>query len=384
MAPIIGITGTLKEDVEAVAERPLGRFIRTDLDYVEGVVAAGGAPVVLPPFGDEKAAASLVGSLDGLLLSGGSDLDPGYYGEEPGTELGPTIPERDAFEMALVGLALRRGIPIFGICRGMQVLNVALGGTLYQDLPSQWEGDVLKHRQATPKWQPSHEVEVRDGSYIAEVMGRDMVKVNSYHHQGIKDPAEWAGRDGPLRGRRGRSRGGQRLIRALAARRPVARRGHARRRSAAGEPLRGARLGGGAPRSARGRGLEKDSRAEPAGHTQGHLRNHRRPGFLGQIHPRTRHQTVACRRASNDPFYAGAGRHTRGRADQGDSPGSNRRDGRVDGGLPVRGGPRRPRQERHFATPPGWRERVLRPIPGLEHRLPGRRERVLAWKRCGP
>jgi putative glutamine amidotransferase len=190
LAPIIGITGTLKEDVEAVAERPLGRFIRTDLDYVEGVVGAGGAPVVLPPLGDEKAAASLVGSLDGLLLSGGSDLDPGYYGEEPGTELGPTIPERDAFEMALVGLALRRGIPIFGICRGMQVLNVALGGTLYQDLPSQWDGDVLKHRQVTPKWQPSHEVEVRDGSYIAGVMGRDVVKVNSYHHQGVKDPAD--------------------------------------------------------------------------------------------------------------------------------------------------------------------------------------------------
>ena len=190
MGPIIGITGTLKEDVEAVAERPLGRFIRTDLDYVEGVVGAGGAPVVLPPFGDERAAEAVVGSLDGLLLSGGSDLDPGYYGEKPDTELGPTIPERDAFEMALVGLALRRGIPILGICRGMQVLNVALGGTLYQDLPSQWEGGVLKHRQVTPKWQPSHEVEVRNGSYIAEVMGLDVVKVNSYHHQGIKDLAE--------------------------------------------------------------------------------------------------------------------------------------------------------------------------------------------------
>jgi putative glutamine amidotransferase len=123
-------------------------------------------------------------------LSGGSDLDPGYYGEAPDTELGPTIPERDTFEMALVGLALRRGIPILGICRGMQVLNVALGGTLYQDLPSQWEGDVLKHRQTIPKWRPSHEVEVRDGSYIAEVMGRDVVKVNSYHHQGVKDLAE--------------------------------------------------------------------------------------------------------------------------------------------------------------------------------------------------
>ena len=190
MAPIIGITGTLKEDVEPVAERPLGKFVRTDLDYVEGVAGAGGVPVVLPPLGDDRAAGAMVQSLDGLLLSGGSDLDPGYYGEEPVPELGATLPERDTFEMALLGLALRRQIPIFGICRGMQVLNVALGGTLYQDLPSQWDGNVLKHRQATPKWQPTHEVEVREGSYIAEVMGREVVKVNSYHHQGIKDLAE--------------------------------------------------------------------------------------------------------------------------------------------------------------------------------------------------
>jgi len=180
----------LKEDVDAIAERPLGRFVRTDLDYVEGVAGAGGVPVVLPPVGDERAAEAVIQSLDGLLLSGGSDLDPRYYGEEPVPELGPTIPERDAFEMALVGLALGRGMPIFGICRGMQVLNVALGGTLYQDLPSQWEGDVLKHRQDTPKWQPTHEVEVGDGSYIAGVMDRGMVKVNSYHHQGIRDLAD--------------------------------------------------------------------------------------------------------------------------------------------------------------------------------------------------
>ena len=189
MPPIIGITATLKEDVDTVAERPLGRFVRADLDYVEGVAGAGGAPVVLPPVG-ESAAEALIHSLDGLLLSGGSDLDPSYYGEKPVSELGVTLPERDAFEMALVRLALRRGMPVFGICRGMQVLNVALGGTLYQDLPSQREQDPLKHRQDTPKWQPTHEVRVSEGSYIAEVMGRESVKVNSYHHQGIRDLAE--------------------------------------------------------------------------------------------------------------------------------------------------------------------------------------------------
>jgi putative glutamine amidotransferase len=190
LPPIIGITATLKEDVDAVAERPLGRFVRADLDYIEGVAGAGGAPVVLPPAGDERVAEAVIQSLDGLLLSGGSDLDPGYYGEVPVPELGVTLPERDAFEMALVRIALRRGMPVFGICRGMQVLNVALGGTLYQDLPSQWERDLLKHRQATPKWQPTHEVRIEDGSYIASVMGRKMVKVNSYHHQGIRVLAE--------------------------------------------------------------------------------------------------------------------------------------------------------------------------------------------------
>ncbi len=189
MAPIIGITATLKEDVYSVAERPLGKFVRADLDYVEGVAEAGGVPVVLPPIGDARAAEAVIHSLDGLLLSGGSDLDPGYYGEEPAPELGLTIPERDAFEMPLLELALRRGLPIFGICRGMQLLNVALGGTLYQDLPSQWGRGVLKHRQETPKWQPTHEVEVRGGAYLVEIMDRDVIKVNSYHHQGIKDLA---------------------------------------------------------------------------------------------------------------------------------------------------------------------------------------------------
>ncbi len=186
MAPVIGITATLREDVDRVAERPLGKFVRADLDYVEGVADAGGVPVVLPPVGEERTAEAILGGLDGLLLSGGSDLDPGYYGEKPIPELGVTLPERDAFEMALLGLALRRGLPVFGICRGMQVLNVALGGTLYQDLPSQLGRDVLKHRQETPKWQPTHEIEISGDSYLAEITGRRAVKVNSYHHQGIK------------------------------------------------------------------------------------------------------------------------------------------------------------------------------------------------------
>lgn len=189
MAPVIGVTATLKEDVDAVAERPLGRFVRTDLDYVEGVANAGGVPVVLPPIGRADAVQTVISSLDGLVLSGGSDLDPSYYGEEPIPELSVTLPERDAFEMALVEEALGRGIPVFGICRGLQVLNVALGGTLFQDIPAQVGNNVLKHRQDTPKWQATHEVEVDSRSWVAGIMECDILKVNSYHHQSIKDLA---------------------------------------------------------------------------------------------------------------------------------------------------------------------------------------------------
>jgi putative glutamine amidotransferase len=190
LTPVIGVTATLRQDVDTVAQRPLGRFVRADLDYVEGVAEAGGMPVVLPPLGEHRAVEALLDGLDGLLLSGGSDLDPRYYGEEAVPELGVTVPERDAFEMSLVEQALRRGIPILGICRGMQVLNVALGGTLFQDLPSQMDHMVLLgHRQETPKWEPTHEVEVDGGSQVAGIMGTDELKVNSYHHQAVKDLA---------------------------------------------------------------------------------------------------------------------------------------------------------------------------------------------------
>jgi putative glutamine amidotransferase len=188
--PVIGVTAALKEDVESTARRPLSRFVRADLDYVESVAEAGGTPVVLPPACGLRATEVLLDGLDGLLLSGGSDLDPGYYGERPIRELGVTVPEWDVFDMALLRSALRRGIPIFGICRGMQILNVALGGTLHQDLHSQLGADILKHRQKTPKWQPTHEVEMQDGSYLAEITNRQSGEVNSYHHQGIKGLAD--------------------------------------------------------------------------------------------------------------------------------------------------------------------------------------------------
>jgi putative glutamine amidotransferase len=189
-SPRIGVTAALREERGSVAQDPLGRFVRTDLDYVEGVSEAGGVPVVLPPSLSLRAAEALLDSVDGLLLSGGPDLEPGYYGEGPLPELGTTIPEWDALEMALLRLALERGMPIFGICRGMQMLNVALGGTLYQDVPSQLGADVINHWQTTPKSQVTHEVEVLDNSYLAKITDHQTVEVNSYHHQGIKGLAD--------------------------------------------------------------------------------------------------------------------------------------------------------------------------------------------------
>ncbi|CAN5863437.1 gamma-glutamyl-gamma-aminobutyrate hydrolase family protein [soil metagenome] len=187
MAPIIGVTATLKEDTEATATRPLGKFVRADLDYVEGVARAGGVPLILPPVGGTKNVEMILDSLDGLLLSGGSDLHPSHYGEDPVPELDVTIPERDEFELALLEMAFRRGMPVFGICRGMQVLNVALGGTLYQDLPSQIGPDLIMHRQESPKWQATHEVEFYDRTLSVGISGNDVIKVNSYHHQAVKD-----------------------------------------------------------------------------------------------------------------------------------------------------------------------------------------------------
>jgi putative glutamine amidotransferase len=188
LAPVIGVTATLKEDPNSTAERPLGFFVRADLDYVSGVAQAGGVPMVLPPIAET--AEETARRIDGLLLCGGSDLDPRYYGEEPIPELGPTLPERDEFEMALLGHALERGMPVFGICRGLQVLNVALGGTLYQDLSSQIGNGSIAHRQKMPKWQWTHEVEVSGGSNIAKIMKVGGLRVNSYHHQAVKDLAD--------------------------------------------------------------------------------------------------------------------------------------------------------------------------------------------------
>jgi putative glutamine amidotransferase len=156
-------------------------------DYVCAVTKAGGQVVILPA-SDGESAARLAGVLDGILLSGGADLDPSYFGEEPHPHLGHIDPERDEFELALVRAAIEAGTPLLAICRGIQVLNVAMGGTLYQDIQSQVKG-AIKHRQDAPRYHASHKVVVERHSKLAGMVGAGDVAVNSFHHQAIRNVA---------------------------------------------------------------------------------------------------------------------------------------------------------------------------------------------------
>jgi len=147
--------------------------------YVQAVADAGGAPLLVPPAGDAVAPALAV--LDGLLLAGGADLDPAGYGAEPHPQTTGLRPGRDAAERALVDAALGAGLPVLGVCRGMQLLNVALGGTLVQHLP-----DVVGHEghRGPPGEFAEHEVRLEAGSRVGRALG-EVVAVRSYHHQGV-------------------------------------------------------------------------------------------------------------------------------------------------------------------------------------------------------
>lgn len=165
-----------------------GRAFMARRNYVAMVRAAGGEPMLLPT-GDEAAAARLMGLCDGLLLTGGDDVDPARYGEKVLECCGNITPERDVFERALVRAALERDLPIFGICRGIQSLNVILGGSLYQDLAAQIAPECKLHQQAAPFDAPVHEVDIVAGSPLGELLGETRISVNSMHHQAIKQLA---------------------------------------------------------------------------------------------------------------------------------------------------------------------------------------------------
>ena len=181
-APRIGISGTTRH--YAGADRS-----GVNTAYVRSVVRAGGIPLVLPPLLGDAFASEVVEVLDGLVLSGGEDVDPVHYGQAAHPSVVNNIdPLRDAQEMALYREARARGLPVLAICRGIQLVNVALGGTLWQDLPSDRPGG-LGHNQPDGRTARTHPVELKPGSRLEQAMGARQLEVNSFHHQSIRELA---------------------------------------------------------------------------------------------------------------------------------------------------------------------------------------------------
>lgn len=159
---------------------PHGPVTAVERAYADAVVAAGGIPLQLPVL-DPAHAGEVLGAIDGLLMSGGGDVDPGRYGQERSAAVHEVEPDRDAWELALVA-ARPAAMPLLGICRGAQILNVALGGTLVQDLP---ERTSAEHQAADRPGDEIHVVDLVEGSLVRRVVGLDQVRANTLHHQSV-------------------------------------------------------------------------------------------------------------------------------------------------------------------------------------------------------
>ena len=185
MRPVIGIP--CQADFRAGSERPLYGNNRT---YVHAVESAGGLPILIPMLTNLQGLEDLFPRLDGILLSGGIDLQPSLYGEQKHPALDRFDPQLDTFEMTLATWALQEDIPILGICRGMQLLNVLLGGNLYQDIASQRPGSLEHRRRDLPRTELTHTVTVEEESLMEKILGTRQLWVNSLHHQAIKEPGK--------------------------------------------------------------------------------------------------------------------------------------------------------------------------------------------------
>ncbi|WP_461202155.1 gamma-glutamyl-gamma-aminobutyrate hydrolase family protein [Enterococcus sp. N342-3-1-2] len=184
MKPIIGIAANERSMIEE-SEHWL---TYTPKNFVTHIQEAGGLPLLLP-MGALEDAKTYVKQIDKLLLAGGHDVSPSYYGETLHPLIQGTHPERDAFELALIKEAVAQKKPIFGVCRGMQLINVAFGGSLYQDL-SLMEKPTLKHVQLpTPFRFATHDVTINSDSQLGQLLGSSY-QVNSFHHQAVKDVAK--------------------------------------------------------------------------------------------------------------------------------------------------------------------------------------------------
>lgn len=180
MKPIIGIT--------SYHDHNLGVH-RVNDTYINAIRKAGGIPILLPCLESDSDILQHLDIMKGLVVSGGPDADPSYFGEEPHPALGAIHPAMDAYEMPLIREALIRDMPILGICRGQQMLNIAAGGTLIQDIPTSVK-NPLKHRQDAPRHYMTHSAAVVGGTQLSKILGQGTIKVNSFHHQSVKAVAQ--------------------------------------------------------------------------------------------------------------------------------------------------------------------------------------------------
>lgn len=182
--PIIGITSSHEK------ENGLRNYHRTtvSIDYTKGVIEGGGIPIIIPTTGNIEVIKEQLKLLDGLILSGGPDINPIYYGEDFKEKMGVISPERDDNEIKILKEFLETGKPILGICRGHQLLNVYFGGTLYQDL-SYFNTETLKHRQDFYPELEVHKIFIEKDSILGKLYG-ESIKTNSFHHQAIQNLGE--------------------------------------------------------------------------------------------------------------------------------------------------------------------------------------------------
>lgn len=190
MKPIIGISCSMGQSIISMTmeNRPQLQHRLNDT-YIQAIVEAGGIPVMLPNLADISVIEELVARLDGVLLSGGGDLDPMLFGERATGNLGTVTPRRDTFELALARYILKKtNKPLLGICRGIQVMNVAMGGSLHIDLPD--DGKLCHSLAMYPRDAVTHDIHVLENTKLADIMGSGIGYVNSFHHQAVKEVAD--------------------------------------------------------------------------------------------------------------------------------------------------------------------------------------------------
>ena len=175
MKPLIGVSPHYDGFDGTVGVRP---------NYFPAVEAGGGLPIMLPITQDKQEIQQLINSVDGIMLTGGADIDPSLYGEDKLPTVSFFFSDLDKFELELVRMCIEQDKPVFGICRGVQVINVALGGSLYQDIPTQYEKGHQHFVDTSAH--PTHTVNLVEGTHLKRLLDSDIISVNSRHHQAIK------------------------------------------------------------------------------------------------------------------------------------------------------------------------------------------------------